>query len=63
MVLFAIIPVSSPSILLCSQLVNGGEVRVEVIMHIKSIRETGVIVKKHTLFANTDLQQLDTVRE
>lgn len=44
-VLFAIILVSSRSILLRNQLANGGKIKAEVIMR-KSIRETGVIVKK-----------------
>lgn len=44
-VLFAIIPVSSRSILLRNQLANGGKIKAEVIMR-KSIRETGVIGKK-----------------
>lgn len=44
-VLFAIILVSSRSILLRNQLANGGKIKAEVIMR-KSIRETGVIGKK-----------------
>lgn len=45
---FTITPIFPPTIILHSlsgEMANDGEVRAEVIMHIKSIRETSVIVK------------------